>query len=80
MDEEDGSVIGELTEGYNIVEGGGLQPGSKDPVQITLPSDGGQQIAVAPASREQVDMLMHPAYKKSTIVSNAAAASRLIVT
>ncbi|OIW31884.1 SPG20 protein [Coniochaeta ligniaria NRRL 30616] len=80
VDEEDGSVIGELTEGYNIVEGGGLQPGSKDPVQITLPSDGGQQIAVAPASREQVDMLMHPAYKKSTIVSNAAAASRLIVT
>ncbi|KAB5532555.1 senescence-associated protein-domain-containing protein [Coniochaeta sp. 2T2.1] len=80
VDEEDGSVIGELTEGYNIVEGGGLQHGSKEPVQITLPSDGGQQIAVAPASREQVDMLLHPAYKKSTIVSNAAAASRLIVT
>lgn len=49
-------------------------------MQITLPSDGGQQIAVSPASREQVDMLMHPAYRKSTIVSNAAAASRLIVT
>jgi spartin len=103
VDEEDGSVIGELTEGYNIVEGGGLQHGSKgnvtshrliqhltiiaaanklhpEPVQITLPSDGGHQIAVSPASREQVDMLMHPAYKKSTIVSNAAAASRLIVT
>jgi len=29
VDEEDGSVIGELTEGYDIVEGGGLQHGSK---------------------------------------------------
>lgn len=29
VDEEDGSVIGELTDGYNIVEGGGLQHGSK---------------------------------------------------
>lgn len=47
---------------------------------ITLPSDGGQQIAVAPASHEYADMLRHPAYQKSTIVSNAAAASRLIVT
>lgn len=29
VDEEDGSVIGELTEGYNIVESSGLKPGSK---------------------------------------------------
>lgn len=29
VDEEDGSVIGELTDGYNIVEQGGLRPGSK---------------------------------------------------
>jgi spartin len=29
VDEEDGSVIGELTDGYTIVEGGGLQHGSK---------------------------------------------------
>lgn len=29
VDEEDGSVIGELTDGYNIVEQSGLKPGSK---------------------------------------------------
>ncbi|RKU42208.1 hypothetical protein DL546_005531 [Coniochaeta pulveracea] len=80
VDEEDGSVIGELTDGYNIVEQSGLKPGSKDPVEITLPSDGSQHIAVAPASAEYAEMLRHPAYQNSTIVSNAAAASRLIVT
>ncbi len=49
-----------------------------DPVEITLPADGGQ-INVTPARREFIDEL-HPVYKKSVLVSNAAAASRLIIT
>lgn len=51
-----------------------------DPVEITLPAEGGKVIAIAPASQEYVDMAMHPAYKQSSLVSNAATASRLIVT
>jgi spartin len=51
-----------------------------DPVEITLPEDGSQNIAVAPASPEYLETAMHPAYKSSRIVSKAAAASRLIVT
>ncbi|KAK2614284.1 hypothetical protein N8I77_001129 [Diaporthe amygdali] len=80
VDEEDGSVIGELGEGFDMVESSSLKPGSKDPVQITLPAEGSNKIAIAPANPEDVDLAMHPAYKKSTLVSNAAAASRLIVT
>lgn len=80
VDEEDGSVIGELGDGFHVVEDTKLKPGSKDPVQITLPQDGSQNIAVAPASQEDLEIILHPAYKKSFLVSNAAAASRLIVT
>ncbi|KAF3767354.1 hypothetical protein M406DRAFT_345400 [Cryphonectria parasitica EP155] len=80
IDEEDGSVIGELGEDYQLVEDSALQPGSKEPVQITLPADGSHQIAIAPASDEDVEMALHPSYKKSFLVSNAMAASRLIVT
>ncbi|KAL2275727.1 hypothetical protein FJTKL_01670 [Diaporthe vaccinii] len=80
VDEEDGSVIGELGEGFDMVESNSLKPGSKDPVQITLPAEGSNKIAIAPAKPEDLDLAMHPAYKKSTLVSNAAAASRLIVT
>ncbi|KAK3996781.1 Spc98 family-domain-containing protein [Cladorrhinum sp. PSN332] len=80
VDEEDGSVIGELTEGYKIVEHGSLKPGSKEPVEITLPADGGQKIAVAPISPELYEAELHPAYKNSFLVSNASAASRLIIT
>lgn len=29
VDEEDGSVVGELGEGFNVVEDGGVKPGSK---------------------------------------------------
>ena len=29
IDEEDGSVVGELSEGFSVVEGAGIQPGSK---------------------------------------------------
>ncbi|KAI1110889.1 senescence-associated protein-domain-containing protein [Nemania sp. NC0429] len=78
IDEEDGSVIGELSEGYQVVETG-IKPGSKDPVEITLPTEG-NQLAVVPASAETLEMELHPAYKNSFIVSKAAYASRLIVT
>jgi spartin len=97
IDEENGSVVGELGEGFYVVEDSMMKPGSKgkhfssrisvmvsnslvDPVQITLPQDGSQNIGVAPASQEYLEMAMHPAYKNSTLVSKAAAASRLIVT
>ncbi|KAJ9136448.1 Spartin [Pleurostoma richardsiae] len=80
VDEEDGSVIGELGEGFQVVEDSALKPGSKDPVQITLPQDGTYNIGVAPAAPEDVEAFLHPAYRRSKLVSNAAAASRLIVT
>ncbi|KAJ2972532.1 hypothetical protein NUW58_g9165 [Xylaria curta] len=78
IDEEDGSVIGELSDGFQVVESG-IKPGSKDPVEITLPTEG-NQLAVVPASAETIEMELHPAYQKSFIVSKAAYASRLIIT
>lgn len=80
VDEEDGSVIGELGEDYQVVEDSSLRPGSKDPVQIVLPQNGSNQITISRAKPEDVEMVLHPAYQKSFLVSNAAAASRLIVT
>ncbi|KAI0387626.1 senescence-associated protein-domain-containing protein [Hypomontagnella monticulosa] len=79
IDEEDGSVIGELSEGYQVVESG-VKPGSKDPVEITLPEEGTNKLAVVPASPETLELELHPAYQKSFIVSKAAYASRLIIT
>ncbi|KAI4867060.1 senescence-associated protein-domain-containing protein [Hypoxylon rubiginosum] len=79
VDEEDGSVIGELSEGYQVVETG-VKPGSKDPVEITLPEEGTNQLAVVPASPETIELELHPAYQKSFLVSKAAYASRLIIT
>ncbi|KAI9730678.1 MAG: hypothetical protein M1834_005646 [Cirrosporium novae-zelandiae] len=83
INEEDGSVVGELSEGFNVVETENVHPGSKtaDPVQIQLPQEGqGNQITVQNADEEYLQMARHPAYKNSTIVQNAAVASRLIVT
>ncbi|KAL3419747.1 protein spg20 [Phlyctema vagabunda] len=80
IDEENGSVVGELGEGFHVVEDSKMKPGNKDPVEITLPQDGSMNIGVAPASQEYLEMAMHPAYKNSTLVSKAAMASRLIVT
>ncbi|CAP67306.1 uncharacterized protein PODANS_1_23140 [Podospora anserina S mat+] len=80
VDEEDGSVIGELAENFQVVEHSSLKPGSKDPVEITLPADGGSNVQVAPISPELWDAELHPAYKNSFLVSNAHAASRLIIT
>jgi spartin len=52
-----------------------------DPVELQLPQEGqGNQISVTNVSEEYLKMSRHPAYKDSTIVQNAAAASRLIVT
>ncbi|KAI9810619.1 MAG: hypothetical protein M1827_006181 [Pycnora praestabilis] len=81
IDEENGSVVGELNEGFNVVEHPSMEHGSKNPVEISLPAEGqGNQISVRPVSEEYLRMSRHPAYKDSTIVSNAATASRLIVT
>ena len=81
VDEENGSVVGELGQGFNVVEGKDVHPGSKRPVEISLPADDeGSQIYVQAASEEYLRMARHPAYKDSTLVQNAAAASRLIVT
>ncbi|KAB8297689.1 hypothetical protein EYC80_001497 [Monilinia laxa] len=80
VDEENGSVVGELGDGFHVVEDARMKPGSKDPVEITLPQDGSLNIGVAPASPAYLEMAMHPAYKSSSLVSKAAMASRLIVT
>ncbi|KAI9892744.1 MAG: hypothetical protein M1814_001164 [Vezdaea aestivalis] len=80
VDEENGSVVGELSEGFQIVEDEKLKPGSKTPVEIQLPTDSSQMISVAPADPEFLRMTEHPAYKNSSLVSGAATASRLIIT
>jgi spartin len=98
VDEEDGSVIGELGEGFEVQEDGAVKPGSKglcfapfvlqtyankwqsDPVEITLPADGSQNIAVIPAEYDYVEDSMHPAYRKSSLVGHATKASRLLIT
>lgn len=43
-------------------------------------SEGGTRIDVRPLDEDYLEMARHPAYKKSGLVQNAAAASRLIVT
>lgn len=54
---------------------------ASDPVEIHLPQEGeGNRISVTNASEEYLRMARHPAYKDSTLVQNAAVASRLIVT
>ncbi|KAH7031313.1 senescence-associated protein-domain-containing protein [Microdochium trichocladiopsis] len=80
IDEEDGSVIGELGEGYEILDAK-VEPGSKAPVEITMPADGeAKKLAIVPASQETLEEELHPAYKKSTLVTKATAVSRLIMT
>lgn len=81
IDEEDGSVVGELNDGFDLMEGADVKPGSKTPVEIELPERGQpNRITVNNASEEYLRMARHPAYKNSAIVQNAATASRLIVT
>jgi spartin len=96
IDEENGSVVGELGEGANVVEDPSLKPGSKsmcpfahteapvaneklDPVEIQISEDG-KNVSVRPVDEEYLSMANHPAYKSSSMVQNAALASRLIVT
>ncbi|KAF3481273.1 uncharacterized protein GIQ15_04032 [Arthroderma uncinatum] len=79
VDEENGSVVGELTEGFNVVQSTDVKAGSKDPVQIQLP-DHGNQITISNAPPEYLQMASHPAYAKSSLVQGSAMASRLLVT
>lgn len=80
VDEEDGSVVGELGEGYDVREDPDVKPGSKHPVGIELPGEGqGNRVNVSNVSEEYLAMSRHPAYKNSTIVQTSATASRLIV-
>lgn len=51
-----------------------------DPVVVALPEDGSQNISIGPAPHEHVGVDLHPAYKKSTLVSSAAKASQLLIT
>ncbi|KAF1998624.1 hypothetical protein P154DRAFT_438696 [Amniculicola lignicola CBS 123094] len=79
VDEDNGSVVGELSQGAHIVEDPSLKPGSKNPVEITVSADG-KRIDVKPLTEDYLGLARHPAYKDSGLVQNAAAASRLIVT
>ncbi|KAI9818280.1 MAG: hypothetical protein M1826_001424 [Phylliscum demangeonii] len=81
VDEENGSVVGQLSDGFTLVEDANVQAGSKNPVEIQLPQDGSSnQIQIRTASAASMQEALHPAYQDSTIVSQAAAASRLIIT
>jgi spartin len=80
VDEENGSVVGELSEGFNVIEDPNVKHGSKNPVEIQLPQDpSSNRISVSTVPPEYLRDAEHPAYKTSRLVSNAAAASRLIV-
>ncbi|PGH35321.1 hypothetical protein GX50_01785 [[Emmonsia] crescens] len=80
VDEENGSVVGELTDGFNVVEDADVKHGSKNPVEIQLPTEGqGNNISVHNVSDEYLQTARHPAYAKSTIVQTSATASRLLV-
>lgn len=79
VDEENGSVVGELDQGFSLQGSADLKSGSKSPVEIELPTDpNSNSIIVRPASPRYLEDL-HPVYKKSKLVSRAAAASSLIV-
>ncbi|KAJ9629838.1 hypothetical protein H2203_002219 [Taxawa tesnikishii (nom. ined.)] len=79
VDEDNGSVVGELSGGAAIVEDPRLKHGNKNPVEIQISADG-QRVDVRPVSEDYLELARHPAYKDSSLVQNAATASRLIVT
>lgn len=79
IDEDNGSVVGELGGDAQVHEDPRLKVGSKNPVEIEMSADG-KRVDVRPVSEEYLRMARHPAYKNSGLVQNAAAASRLIVT
>ncbi|KAH0542653.1 hypothetical protein FGG08_002976 [Glutinoglossum americanum] len=81
IDEENGSVVGELSEGFHVVEDPNLKAGSKNPVEIQLPSDStSNRINVRQVSPQYAQERLHPAYASSSLVTGAVTASRLIVT
>ncbi|KAL1954003.1 hypothetical protein VTO42DRAFT_1858 [Malbranchea cinnamomea] len=81
VDEENGSVVGELGEGFNVVESPDVKPGSKTPVAVQLPEEGGlNQISVSNVTPEYLQTALHPAYAKSSLVQSSATASRLLIT
>ncbi|EUC40990.1 hypothetical protein COCMIDRAFT_107365 [Bipolaris oryzae ATCC 44560] len=81
VDEENGSIVGELAEGAQVHADPAIKQGSKnkDPVEIVVSPDG-KRIDIRPLDEDYLDMARHPAYKDSGLVQNAAAASRLVVT
>ncbi|RYP26461.1 hypothetical protein DL767_008023 [Monosporascus sp. MG133] len=80
VDEEDGRILGELGDSFEVADSG-VKPGSKDPVEITLPAEGeSNKVQVIPASPETLEIELHPAYQKSFLVSKATYASRLLIT
>nr|POF17071.1 isoform 2 of spartin [Quercus suber] len=79
INEDDGSVVGELGEDTKIIEDAQLKAGTKDPVEIQVSQDG-SRIEVRPVSEDYLKMSRHPAYKDSNLVQRAATASRLLVT
>ncbi|KAI5842840.1 senescence-associated protein-domain-containing protein [Tricharina praecox] len=77
VDEENGAEVGEV---------GGMQvatidvvPGSKDPVEITFPTEG-ESGPVTVRTADYLKDASHPMYQNSSLVQTAATASRLIVT
>ncbi|KAK3672819.1 hypothetical protein LTR78_007405 [Recurvomyces mirabilis] len=79
VDEDDGSVVGELGGDAKIFEDPKLRHGHKDPVEVQVSEDG-KRIEVRPVSEEYLRLARHPAYKDSGLVQSSATASRLIVT
>jgi spartin len=99
IDEENGSVVGELADGSGtVVHDEDIKAGQKgnfltsmllyiyriltspsDPVEITISADG-KRIDVKPLSEDYLALSRLPHYQNSSLVQNAAAASRLIVT
>ncbi|GAM87425.1 hypothetical protein ANO11243_054490 [Dothideomycetidae sp. 11243] len=79
VDEDDGSAVGELADDAEIIEDPRLQPGSKQPVEIEISEDG-KRINIRPVDEDYLALSRMPQYQKSSLVQNAAAASRLIVT
>lgn len=79
IDEDDGSIVGELAEDAQVIEDPSLSHGSKNPVEIQISQDG-RRVTVTPVSEDYLQLARLPAYKDSSLVQNAAAASRLIVT
>lgn len=79
VDEDDGSIVGELAEGAHVVEDARLGKGSKEPVEIEISQDG-QTVNVSPVSEDYLALSRMEAYRTSSLVQNAAMASRFIVT